>query len=133
QVRQQGPDPTFQLISLEELHEIRRIWRFDRHDTEDAVPRIVQEVMGQDFEWPEDDLGALTPEDHHVLTQIANEYDLPPLLLRKLRSIELQYQGMMRRAGIFEHIRRVLYEAWHSDAHVTGLSVINGELATKGD
>ena len=132
EVRRRGPDPNFQLITLDELHEIRRIWRFERHDTEDAVPRIVREVTGQDLDWPEDDLGTLTPEEYHILAQVAHEYDLPPVMLRKLLSIELQYQGMMRRAGIFQQIRRALDEDWASEDEEAEV-FINEDVVAEGD
>lgn len=38
-----------QLISLEELKEIRRIWVQDKHEFDDSLPRIYREVMGEEF------------------------------------------------------------------------------------
>lgn len=38
-----------QLISLEELKEIRRIWVQDKHEFDDSLPRIYREVMGVEF------------------------------------------------------------------------------------
>ena len=40
QVRQEGPNPDIELITLPELEEIRKIWRTERQDWEDSVPQI---------------------------------------------------------------------------------------------
>jgi len=45
-VRQNGPDPNIELISEEELYEIRRLWRIERQDWEDSVPLIYFEETG---------------------------------------------------------------------------------------
>jgi hypothetical protein len=50
-VRREGP-PEFghlQLITLDELHEIRRIWLYEKHEFDDRLPRIYEEVTGQQF------------------------------------------------------------------------------------
>lgn len=48
-VRQDGPDPMMELISAEELHEIRRLWRIERQDWEDSVPQIFRVINGYDL------------------------------------------------------------------------------------
>ena len=45
-VREYGPDPDMELITEEELHEIRRIWRMEFPDWKDSVPLIYEEVTG---------------------------------------------------------------------------------------
>lgn len=110
-IRQVGPDPKIELITKDELNEIRRIWLYERHDTEDAVPRIVREVTGEECIWPEEDSGFLDGVSIAVLEDIADRHNLPSELLRKLLLVELQYQGMKRRSGIFDQIERILDEA----------------------
>lgn len=39
-------DLKFDLLGLDELAEIRRIWMYDKYEIEDSVPRIYEEVMG---------------------------------------------------------------------------------------
>jgi DNA sulfur modification protein DndC len=45
-IRQHGPDDvrSIELITLDELQEIRRIWVVDKHEMEDSLPRIYEEV-----------------------------------------------------------------------------------------
>ena len=49
--RQEGPPEVraLQLITLDELHEIRRIWRYEKHEFDDSLPRIYQEATGEPF------------------------------------------------------------------------------------
>jgi len=45
-VRRNGPDKNVELISEEELHEIRRLWRTERQDWEDSVPLDFIQLSG---------------------------------------------------------------------------------------
>jgi DNA sulfur modification protein DndC len=38
-----------ELISLPELQEIRRIWLYEKHQFDDSVPTIYEEITGQAF------------------------------------------------------------------------------------
>lgn len=55
EVNQNGPEEFshLELITLPELRAIRRIWVFDKHEFDDALPRIYQDVMGKEFYDPE--------------------------------------------------------------------------------
>lgn len=48
-----GEFSDLELITLPELRVIRRIWVFDKHEFEDCLPGIYQEVTGKEFEDPE--------------------------------------------------------------------------------
>src|SRR4051812_36515028 len=52
--RELGPPEVseLQLIAPDELHEIRRIWLYEKHEFEDALPRIYLEETGLPFEKP---------------------------------------------------------------------------------
>ena len=47
QVRLLSGDPDITLIYNAELHEIRRIWRLEKGDWQDRVPRIYKDVTGK--------------------------------------------------------------------------------------
>lgn len=55
EINQHGPDEfaDFELITLPELRCIRRIWVFDKHEFDDSLPRIYEEVIGKEFDDPE--------------------------------------------------------------------------------
>ena len=117
-VRQEGPDPEIELITLPELEEIRRIWRTERQDWEDSVPQVYHDVVGDDLDWIEDDLGTFTASDKAILQKLCNDANIPVTLVAKLLDTERQFYGMSRRAGIYERIDTILHEDWRSEESV---------------
>jgi len=118
EIREHGPDPNQELITEAELHEIRRIWRTERQDWEDAVPIIYEAVTGKRLDWLQDDIGAFSAQEFQTLDAICAEYDLPTDLVARLLEQERQMQGMHRRAGIFQRIDSVLREDWRDEETV---------------
>jgi len=53
-INQNGPEEfsNLELITVPELQEIRRIWVFDKHEFDDTLPGIYEEVTGKKFEDP---------------------------------------------------------------------------------
>lgn len=118
QVRAEGPDANQELISAAELHEIRRIWRTERQDWDDAVPQIYAEMTGRTLDWLQDDIGAFSAQEYRVLSEVCQAHDLPTDLVARLLEQERQLQGMHRRAGIFQRIDEVLREEWRDEATI---------------
>ena len=46
-------EKNYELITMPELRCIRRIWVFEKHEFDDSLPRIYEEVMGKPFEDPD--------------------------------------------------------------------------------
>jgi DNA sulfur modification protein DndC len=115
EVRETGPDPDIELISEEELHRIRREWKYNRGDWEDSVPQIYHEVTGERLDWVEEDTENLGQLDQEVLEKVAEEHDVPPRLMSKLLDKEREYSGMRYRSRIFEELKSVLREDWESE------------------
>src|SRR5690606_33723449 len=107
QVQAEGPDPSMELISEAELHEIRRIWRTERQDWEDSVPQIYHAVTGKRLRWLQDDIGMFSATEYGVLDEIRQKSDIPTELVARLMEHERQVQGMHRRAGISSRINDV--------------------------
>ena len=118
QVRNEGPDPEIELITLPELEEIRKIWRTERQDWEDSVPQVYHDVVGKDLDWIEDDLGTFTEADKAILEKLCNDANIPVTLVAKLLDTERHFYGMSRRAGIYERIDTILHEDWRSEETV---------------
>ena len=118
QVRQEGPNPDIELITLPELEEIRKIWRTERQDWEDSVPQIYQEVVGEKLDWVEDDLGTFTNSDKAILEELCNDAGIPVTLVAKLLDTERQFYGMSRRAAIYDRINAIFREDWRSEEAV---------------
>lgn len=117
-VRLNGPNPNETLISDEELHEIRRIWRTERQDWEDSVPRIFRQVNSYDLEWPVDDDAHFDTDHKALLASICNEYDVPFDLMAKMLEAERRSAGMARRAGIQKSLETVLSQEWRSEEDI---------------
>jgi DNA sulfur modification protein DndC len=118
EIRKKGPNPHLTLISPEELRVIRRIWKVERGDWEDSVPRIYREVTGEDLQWVNDDIGCLNGKDAEILENLCKEKGVPPMLVMKLMSAELSAQGMRRRSSIYPKIDRILREEWRSKEEI---------------
>jgi DNA sulfur modification protein DndC len=103
-----------ELISVTELHEIRRIWITEERDWEDTLPVIVREVLGRELQWVNDDIGLFKPRDKELLEALCREKDIPVELVTKLLEVERQMQGMSRRASVQNKIKAVLSEDWRT-------------------
>jgi DNA sulfur modification protein DndC len=108
-IRVNGPTNVreIDLISIEELHEIRRIWVIEKHELEDSLPRIYREAIGESF--PGELLDEnLTFGEHEMslLKEACNGSELHYQLIRELLNIERNYRNMARRAGLFEALEQ---------------------------
>ncbi len=117
QVRVKGPDSDIKLITDDELEEIRKIWRIERQDWEDAVPQIYAKTVGN-RDWIVDDTVSFTGEDQEILKTICDEKKIPVSLVAKLLDTERQMDGMSRRAKIQSRIDEIFQEDWRSEEEV---------------
>lgn len=110
EVRRLGPAEfrNLQLISLAELHEIRRIWLYEKHEFQDSLPRIYQEVTGEEFPKPAADDHLLRSEDWEILREVCQDDEEFFQLQTGLLDIEREFRGMSRRAGIYEALEERL-------------------------
>jgi DNA sulfur modification protein DndC len=102
--RTEGP-PEFrnlQLITLDELHEIRRIWLYEKHEFDDALPRVYEQATGERFPKRADESSGLRAEDWELLREVCGGdrtfFDLQVSLL----GVERRFRGMSKRVGIYE-------------------------------
>lgn len=114
-VRSSGPEhvKNFELISMEELQEIRRIWVQEKHEIEDRLPRIYERIMRKPYPIMELNEGqTIRPDDVRVLRSVAATPDDPDdlhfQLLRELLHIEQGYRTASRRVGIYEALEKAL-------------------------
>jgi DNA sulfur modification protein DndC len=104
---------SFELIGLEELEEIRKIWIKQKHEIEDRLPRIYEEATGLPYPRPgTDDNRIFSSEEVELLRSIAHAPDdadeLHFQLLRELLHVEQSYRTASRRAGIYEAFDKAL-------------------------
>lgn len=109
QVRKNAPPDMrdITLIQPEELSEIRRIWLEEKHEFDDSLPRIYQEVTGEPFEDPRPGNNAMLGVDEWQILEELSEGDMMYLeLMTKLLDTERQYKTMSRRTGIYDTLER---------------------------
>jgi DNA sulfur modification protein DndC len=105
------------LIHEAELHEIRRLWRTERGDWQDSVPRIVRETLGKDAgfvepDWVSEDTVAFTAEDGELLSSICVNNDVPVDLVMRLLDVERASHGMKRRHAVHTRIEEAFKLDW---------------------
>ncbi|MBE2907175.1 DNA phosphorothioation system sulfurtransferase DndC [Anoxybacillus flavithermus] len=121
----QHPDyPKYELITLEELKEIRRIW-FNKGDWEDSVVTIYEEVYGRKPEWNIEKNEFLEKEDINLLKQLCIEEKVEFELMQKLINLEFEHYGYKHRHGVLKEINRVLNEEWLHFDKLTGEKYAN--------
>lgn len=106
------------LITIEELSEIRRIWLEERHEFDDSLPRIYQEVTGEVFIDPRPGAGnsLLGSDEWAVLEEICDGDAMHLELMAKLLDTERQYRKMSRRVGIYETLEKCFATSSRSQA-----------------
>lgn len=129
-VRAAGPEEfkNLSLISMEELAEIRRIWLTDKHQFDDSLPRLYQEVTGTPFPVAKDDGAVLTREDWELLREVCGSEAAFFELQTNLLDTERKYRGMSRRAGIYDALEECLQKNIYPDAD-TAVRALQGRQA----
>ena len=115
----QTKHPEFEAITIEELKRIRILWKTEKSDFEDSLPKIYESVYNKKINWEIDDLiGEFSLEDSEVLHDICQTHNINPRLIMKLLEVERQYFGMKRRAMIYSKISKVFNEEWRTKEEV---------------
>jgi DNA sulfur modification protein DndC len=104
----------FELIGDDELLEIRRIWRSERHDWEDSLPRIYEQWSGKRW-FSISEASRDAEEDAEIVDRTALEFDIPNLLMRKLIDAERRAFGLRRRSDIFKNLNNILDRDWRDE------------------
>jgi DNA sulfur modification protein DndC len=117
-VRENGPEEVrlLELITLPELHEIRRVWLVEKHELEDLLPRIYQEATGEAFPGGRIDDGvAFGFEEMELLKSLCGDDRLQFELARELIDVERGFRGQVRRAGLFDALESTIRKAFYKD------------------
>lgn len=106
-VRAHGPEDVrgIELVTIDELHEIRRIWVAEKHEYEDVLPSIYEEATGQPFPGQPrfDDQFPFQKNDLAELRELCKS-ELQYELIRELLSVEHAHRVAARRSGLWEDI-----------------------------
>lgn len=106
------------LIQVEELREIRRIWRSEQGDWGDAVSEIVKAVTGKELPAEAADGFEFQADDAKVLADVCSKHNLPPRLMAQLLEAERSVRGLKRRTLIHRKIASILEQEWRDETTV---------------
>lgn len=126
-IRDQGPEEVrdIELITLPELREIRRLWVVEKHEIEDSLPRIYEDVLGSAFpDGAIDDSLPFGRDEIDILRELCGDDTLHFQMARELLDIERQHRSMARRAGLFTSLEQALRRGSYdnaTEAHETAL------------
>jgi DNA sulfur modification protein DndC len=118
-IRRNGPANVrnMELVSLDELQEIRRLWVVEKHEMEDSLPRIYAEATGEPYPGQRfDDNLVLGEAEMQVLREVCSDDRLHYELTRELLSVERQQRAHARRAGLFDQLEKSIRRHYYDDA-----------------
>lgn len=116
-VRKTGPDPQMTLISIDELHEIQRLWRMENGDWQNSVYQIYEQEIGEKLTQMQEDLGQFGKVEQEILKEVCDTHGVPQLVVSKLLHAEFESQGMTRHSKIYGKINKILSEEWREDVN----------------
>ena len=104
EINENGPEEfrSLELIRLEELQAIRRIWVNDKHEFDDALPRIYEKVLGKAF---------IDPTWLHNENFESEEWDI----LKKVCSEMYPEEELAQRKNILDDINKNLAKTFYKD------------------
>lgn len=117
-IRRNGPPEmeAFELVSSDELAEIRRLWLIEKHEIEDNLPRIYERETGRPYEGGRfDDDAAFGADEMALLREVAGD-EIHFQLARELIDVERRHRTMGRRHGLFRSLEQALRRGSHSSA-----------------
>ena len=117
-IRRHGPADVrkIELITIDELQEIRRIWVVDKHEMEDCLPRIYAEVTGEPYPGRRlDDNLVLGAEEMEALRIACGDDQMHYELTRELLSVERQQRAHARRSGLFGQLEKSMGRHFYDD------------------
>jgi DNA sulfur modification protein DndC len=138
QIRQTAPADMqdITLITNEELGEIRRIWLEEKHEFDDSLPRIYEEVMGEPFKDTRiQEKKLLGNDEWSILEEICSEDAMHLELMAKLLDTERQHATKSRR-GVFENLEKCFDSSSRSKEDAIKIAHEKRDLkeaATQGD
>jgi len=134
-VRENGPEAVreIELITMDELHEIRRIWVFEKHEVEDLLPKIYEEETKEKFPGgPLDEHLVLAGDEMELLREVCGDDELLFSTTRELLAVERRFRTMTRRAGLFEELEKTIRRGYYEnkeDAEQRALRIQKQKIA----
>lgn len=105
-----------EFITIPELEEIRRIWVMEKHEIEDTLPGIYEEVTGERYPGRNlDDNLVLGQQELAELQTICKDDRLHYELVRELLSLERQQHTLGRRSKLYAQVERAFQKNFYAN------------------
>lgn len=121
-INENGPEEfkDLELIRIPELRAIRRIWVFDKHEFDDAVPRIYEKVTGRKFNDPDwISSGNFGKEEWDILQSVCQrmygEQELAFEMMYSLIDIERNASGLDQRKNILDDLESAIGKTFYQN------------------
>lgn len=121
-INENGPEEfhNLELIRVPEMQAIRRIWVLNKHEFDDAVPRIYKKVFGKEFEDPEwiaqENFGK---EEWDILKDVCekmySDQELAFEMMYSLIDVENNASDMKKRKGIVDELEAVISRTFYQN------------------
>lgn len=135
-IRANGPAHVgaLDLITLDELEEIRRIWVVEKHEFEDRLPVIYREATGNPYPGrPLDEHLPLGADAVDLLRELTGGDRLHFEMVRELLDVEQRHKLRARRAGLFDELEKALRRGFYDDeADATGRALNRRDRLSEG-
>lgn len=117
-----GPNEfeNLELITIEELRAIRRIWVYDKHEFEDSLPAIYEKVTGIEFFDPEW-IGsqAFHKQEWDILRSVCDDMfpheELAFEMMYSMVDVENRSSSLNQRKGILDALERCILNTFYAD------------------
>jgi DNA sulfur modification protein DndC len=107
----------FNLISIDELKMIDRLWEDEGDLSRRALVDLYYEETGEKLPWDEYKRAKYDDETQHLIQQLCSEHDVPFELLSKLLIAVDNAKFFTRSAYVNKEVERVMNQGWlHFDA-----------------
>lgn len=121
-INEDGPEEFqgLELIRIEELRAIRRIWVLEKHEFVDSVPTIYESVLGKTFDDPDwVHLDNFSEDEWNILkdvcSQMFDEEELTFEMMYSLVDIENKASGLGDRKGILDDIQTAITRTFYQN------------------
>jgi DNA sulfur modification protein DndC len=111
ELREMGPAEVreIELITIPEIEEIRRIWVEEKHEIEDRVPVLFEDVTGTKYPGRQLDRAmTIGREEVALLDEVCGEDRMQYEMVRDLLDTEQGYRSKARRAGLYEELEETV-------------------------
>ncbi len=109
-----------ELITLEELRNIRRIWVYDKHEFDDSLPQIYERVFGIPFDDPNWIVNeAFGKEEWDILNDVVSrlfpDEELSFEMAYSLIDIEKRSNNMNKRKGVLDELEECIQNTFYKN------------------